>query len=209
MKFHGITEATFPSIMRRSLVILCKGRFVSAARFARLPPGAQGYFLMQEDMKDFVTSKARCGCFVHDSHGRPHPIQCGQIPRKDIVARGWRWRRRPYEGHHALSLRTGARTAHPRSNGGPVHAPGTPGLGVGAADQEVDSVGSRRVPFVVQSEQDKMLRGFEPCSAPVNLCSRLGSSQRRWQITSYNGDMKANPRYPGVPNASALSASKE
>ena len=32
MKFHGITEATFPSIMRRSLVILCKGRFVSAAQ---------------------------------------------------------------------------------------------------------------------------------------------------------------------------------
>ena len=57
MKFHSITEAIFPSIVRRSLVILCKGRFVSAARLARRPPGAQGYFLMQEDMKDFVTSK--------------------------------------------------------------------------------------------------------------------------------------------------------
>ena len=61
MKSHGITEATFPSIVRRSLVILCKGRFVSAARLARLPPGAQGYFLMQEDMKDFVTSKPAAG----------------------------------------------------------------------------------------------------------------------------------------------------
>ena len=61
MKFHGITEATFPSIMRRSLVILCKGRFVSAARLARLPVGTQGYFLMQEDMKDFVTSRPAAG----------------------------------------------------------------------------------------------------------------------------------------------------
>ena len=61
MKFHGVTEATFASIMRRSLVILCKGRFISAARFARLPPSAQGYFLMQEDMKDFVTSKPAAG----------------------------------------------------------------------------------------------------------------------------------------------------
>ena len=55
MKFHGITEATFPSTVRRSLVILCRGRFVSAARLARLPPGAHGHFLMQEDMTDFVT----------------------------------------------------------------------------------------------------------------------------------------------------------
>ena len=61
MKFNGVTEATFPSLMRRSLVILCKGRFVSAARFAPLPPSAQGYFLMQEDMKDFVTSKPAAG----------------------------------------------------------------------------------------------------------------------------------------------------
>ena len=43
------------------------------------------------------------------------------------------------------------------STSGPVHALGTPGLDIGAADQEVASVGSRRVPFVVQSEQDKML----------------------------------------------------
>ena len=61
MKFNGVAEATFASIMRRSLVLLCKGRFISAARFARLPPGAQGYFLMQEDMKDFVTSKPAAG----------------------------------------------------------------------------------------------------------------------------------------------------
>ena len=61
MKFHGVTEATFASIMRRSLVILCKGRFISAARFARLLPSAQGYFLMQEDMKDFVTSRPAVG----------------------------------------------------------------------------------------------------------------------------------------------------
>ena len=57
MKFHEVSETTFHSIMRRSLVINRKGRFVSAERLAQLPPGVQGYFLMQEDMKDFVTSQ--------------------------------------------------------------------------------------------------------------------------------------------------------
>ena len=71
MKFHGITEATFPSIMRRSLVILCKGRFVSAARLARLPVGTQGYFLMQEDMKDFVTSRPAAGALFRMLMGDP------------------------------------------------------------------------------------------------------------------------------------------
>ena len=71
MKFNGITEATFPSIMRRSLVILCKGRFVSAARLARIPPGTPGYFLMQEDMKDFVTSKPAAGALFKILMGRP------------------------------------------------------------------------------------------------------------------------------------------
>ena len=45
MKFHGVSEATFHSIMRRSLVINCKGRFVSAERLAQLPPGVQGISL--------------------------------------------------------------------------------------------------------------------------------------------------------------------
>ena len=44
MKFHGITEASFLSIMRRSLAILCKGRFVSAARLARIPWVLKGTF---------------------------------------------------------------------------------------------------------------------------------------------------------------------
>ena len=61
MKFLGITEATFPSMMERSLVILCQGRSVSAARLTRLPPGAQEHFLTQEDMKDFVTSRTAAG----------------------------------------------------------------------------------------------------------------------------------------------------
>ena len=42
-------------------MINCKGRFVSAERLAQLPPGVQGYFLMQEDMKDFVTSSPAAG----------------------------------------------------------------------------------------------------------------------------------------------------
>ena len=47
----------------------------------------------------------------------------------------------------------------PRSAGGPAFVPGGgPGLDVGAADPEVESLGARRIPFVVQSEQDNMLR---------------------------------------------------
>ena len=61
LKFHGVTEMTFPSIMRRSLIINCKGRFVSAGRFASVLPGTQGYFLMQKDMTDFVTSQPAAG----------------------------------------------------------------------------------------------------------------------------------------------------
>ena len=52
---------TFPSIMRRSLIINCEGRFVSAQCLASLLPGHPGYFLMQEDMKDFVTSQPVAG----------------------------------------------------------------------------------------------------------------------------------------------------
>ena len=32
LKFHGVTEMTFPSIMRQSLIINCKGRFVGVER---------------------------------------------------------------------------------------------------------------------------------------------------------------------------------
>ena len=52
---------TFPSIMRRSLIVNCKARFVSAQRFASLPPGTQGCFLTQEDLKDFVASQPAAG----------------------------------------------------------------------------------------------------------------------------------------------------
>ena len=55
MKFHGIMEATFASICDDRP--LCRAR----GRLARLPPGAQGYFLLQGDMKDFVTSKLAAG----------------------------------------------------------------------------------------------------------------------------------------------------
>ena len=53
---------TVPSMKRRSLIIIsCKGRFVSAQRLASLPPGTQAHFLMQEDMRDFVTSQPAAG----------------------------------------------------------------------------------------------------------------------------------------------------
>ena len=61
LKDHGVTEMTFPSIMRRSLIINCKPRFVGAERLVSLLPGTQGYFLKQEDMKDFVTSLPAAG----------------------------------------------------------------------------------------------------------------------------------------------------
>ena len=60
LKFYGVTEMTFPSIMRRSLVIYRKGRFACAQRLASLFPGTQGHFLM-EDVKDFVTSQPAAG----------------------------------------------------------------------------------------------------------------------------------------------------
>ena len=44
LKFHGVTEMTFPSTMRQSLIVNCKGRFVGAQRLASLLPGTQGYF---------------------------------------------------------------------------------------------------------------------------------------------------------------------
>ena len=52
---------TFPSIVRRSLIINCKGRFVSAQRLASLLSDIQVFFLMQEDMNDFVTSQPAAG----------------------------------------------------------------------------------------------------------------------------------------------------
>ena len=48
LKFHGVTEMTFPSTVGRSA---CAQRLASPLR------GTQGYFLMQEDMNDFVTSQ--------------------------------------------------------------------------------------------------------------------------------------------------------
>ena len=132
----------------------------------------------------------------------------------------------------------------PRSTGGPEHAPGTPGLDIGAADEEVESVGSRRVPLVVQSEQDKMLRyhvsllthclndgldlgkGYQVSRLPLDVWPRVKAKDRlgvlqqfkTWGFLALIGhhsklqqvcDMKANPRYRGVPNAAALSARKE
>ena len=44
LKFHGVTEMTLLSIVRRSLIINCKGRFVGAERLASLLLGTQGTF---------------------------------------------------------------------------------------------------------------------------------------------------------------------
>ena len=145
MKFHGITKATFLSIMRRSLVILCKERFVCAARLARLPPGSQGLFLMQEDMKDFVTSKPAAGALFTILMGDLSQFSVDRFrEKKESYADG---------GGDGGLPRATMRSAcglkqelhAPGSTGGPVHAPGTPGLDIGTTDQEVESVGSRRI----------------------------------------------------------------
>ena len=58
LKFHGVTEMTFPSMMRRShSSATVRGGSASRASL----PGTQGYFLMQEDMKEFVTSQPAAG----------------------------------------------------------------------------------------------------------------------------------------------------
>ena len=64
LKFHGVTEMTFPSMMRRSLIINCKGRFVSAERLASLPslPARRGTFSGHERFRDLT---ACSGCPVH------------------------------------------------------------------------------------------------------------------------------------------------
>ena len=109
MKFHGVSEATFRSIMRRSLVINCKVRFVSAERLAQLPPGVQGYFLHKEDMKDFVTSSPAAGALF--------TIIMGHLSDFSVVAFREKLEKYAdgggdggtYKGHHALRMRLARR----------------------------------------------------------------------------------------------------
>ena len=112
---------------------------------------------MQEDMKDFVTSKPAAGALFTILMGDLSQFSVGRFRQKiESHADG---------GGDGGLTRATMRLAcgleqelhTPGSSSGPVRAPGTPGLDIGAADQELESVGSRRV-FVVQSEQDKMLR---------------------------------------------------
>ena len=128
MKFHGITEATVRSITWRSLVVLCKGRFVSAARLAQLPSGAQGYFLMQEDMKDFVTSNPAAGAMFTILMGDLSQLSVDRFREKiESYADG---------GGDGGCTRATMRFAcglepelhTPGPTGGPLHAPGSPGL---------------------------------------------------------------------------------
>ena len=44
LKFHGVTEMTFPLIVRRSLIVNCNGGFVGAQRLASLPGHPRGTF---------------------------------------------------------------------------------------------------------------------------------------------------------------------
>ena len=60
LNFHGVTEMTFPSIVRRSFIINTKGRFAGAQRLSSLAPGTQAHFLTK-DVKDFVTSQPAAG----------------------------------------------------------------------------------------------------------------------------------------------------
>ena len=62
LKFHGVTEMTFPSIVRRSLIIDRKGSFAGAQRLSSLARGTQGYFLMQghERFRDLTAYGGCC-----------------------------------------------------------------------------------------------------------------------------------------------------
>ena len=113
---------------------------------------------MQEDMEDFVTSMPAAGALFTTLMGDLSQFSVDRFREKIEPYAVGGGDAGPYEGHHALSLRTGARTARPRVYRWPCACAGYPGHDIGAADQDVESVGSRRVPFVVQSEQDKMLR---------------------------------------------------
>ena len=63
LKFHGVTEMTFPSIMRRSLIIDRMGRFAGAQRLASLQhPGALSHAGRHEIFRDLT---ACGGCPVH------------------------------------------------------------------------------------------------------------------------------------------------
>ena len=66
LKFNGETESAFPSNMRRSLRDQLEGKVHQRGAPCTPLAGTQGYFLMYEDMKDFVTSKARGRFFVHN-----------------------------------------------------------------------------------------------------------------------------------------------
>ena len=75
IKFHGVNEATFPAIMRRSLVENLKGRIMTAGRLACIPADG-GYFLVDLDTKDFVTSRSAAGALltVIMGHMDRHPV---------------------------------------------------------------------------------------------------------------------------------------
>ena len=61
LKFHGVTEMTFPSSVRRSLIINCKGSFVSAQRLGSLP-GVLSHVGGHERFRDLT---ACGGCPAH------------------------------------------------------------------------------------------------------------------------------------------------
>ena len=160
MKFHGFTEATCPfdfaAVVRHPVqgkVRQCRSSRAASSGCARKHCGAGGH----ERLRDI---EARCGCFVQDSQWRHFSQFSVDRFREKIesYADGCR-DGGPTRATIVLSLRTRERTARPTDPPVALRVRGVmpPGLDIGAADQEVEVVGSRRVPFVVQSEQDKML----------------------------------------------------
>ena len=104
-----------------------------------------------------------------------------------------------------------------------------PGFDIGAADQEVELVGSRRVPFVVQSEQDNMLRchvsllthclndGLDLCSEhqvrrpPLDVWPRVKANDRlgvlqQLKTWGSQGQVRrtTDPEHPGAGQVRAL-----
>ena len=66
MKFVGCDESNWWSIMRRSLVIQFRGRFVNSAKIQHMGGPAKaasyGVFLIDNDLKSFLQSEAAAAC---------------------------------------------------------------------------------------------------------------------------------------------------
>ena len=164
--FRAVPERSFNSILRRSLVIILKGRFLSADMLSRLrlPPGVRnhepyGYFLTEADLPSFVQSKPAGAALLPVLAVANNKQECERI----IEAYA--------EGGGNLGITVG--TMRKSCNLPPVSAPSRPAAREGtvdsarppdvpgAADQSTrggcGNSGSRRIPSSIETEADSLM----------------------------------------------------